>query len=92
MNAINAVQAKSIFQSLTFWGAITSLIAAMAPGVFTKLGYDAPTVAAGIVTGVGFIITIYGRLTAKQAVTLTGGPVVPPVLPPGAAPLAKAGK
>jgi hypothetical protein len=78
---------KSIFQSVTFWGAVTSLIAMLAPELFVKLGYDPQTVAADIVAGIGFIVTLYGRFTAKQLVTLGGGVVIPPALPPGAAPL-----
>jgi hypothetical protein len=64
---------KSIFSSVTFWGAITSLVAALCPVVFVKLGFDAPTVAAYITSAIGFAITVYGRFTATQTVTLKGG-------------------
>lgn len=75
---------KSIFQSVTFWGSVTALVASLAPSVFVKLGYSPQTVAADIVAGIGFIITVYGRFTAKQQVTLAGGIVTPT---PPAAPL-----
>jgi hypothetical protein len=78
---------KSIFQSTTFWGAVTSLVAMVAPTVFVKLGWDPQHVASGLVAFIGQAVVIYGRFTAKQVVTLAGGPVIPPALPPGAAPL-----
>jgi hypothetical protein len=70
---------KSVFSSVTFWGSVTALVAALAPGVFVKLGYDAPTVASYIVSAIGFGVTVYGRITATQAVTLTGGTPAAPL-------------
>jgi hypothetical protein len=74
LKGFNLVQAKSIFSSTTFWGAIVSLFGVIAPGVYTKLFGAAAqtTVVADIMTGLGFIMTVYGRFTAKQVVTLTG--------------------
>jgi hypothetical protein len=69
---------KSIFSSVTFWGAVTSLIAMVAPAVFVKLGYSPQTVAAELTAIFGFVVTVYGRMTATQVVTLKGGPVTPP--------------
>jgi uncharacterized membrane protein YwaF len=72
----NVNQAKSIFQSTTFWGSIISLFAVAAPTIYTKLFGSASqaTVANDILLGIGFIVTVYGRFTAKQPVTLTGSP------------------
>jgi|HubBroStandDraft_3_1064219.scaffolds.fasta_scaffold56843_4 hypothetical protein len=68
---------KSIFASTTFWGAVVSLIAVAFPAFFAALGVttDAATqaaIAAHIVSGIGFMVTVYGRLTAKQPVSITG--------------------
>lgn len=70
----NLSQAKSIFQSTTFWGSIVALFAQLAPHVFTNLfGSASQTqVVAGILSVIGFGVTVYGRFTAKQVVTLTG--------------------
>lgn len=63
---------KSIFTSVTFWGAVTTLIGSFAPQVFVWLGHDPTTVAAYATSAVGFAITVYGRMRATQPVTLTG--------------------
>jgi hypothetical protein len=71
----NVVQAKSILQSTTFWGAVVSLFFSFAPALYGKLfGTATPqaTVVSDILVGIGFLITVYGRLTAKQVVTITG--------------------
>jgi hypothetical protein len=70
----NIVQAKSIFSSTTFWGSIVSLIAMVAPHLYSNIAGSASqtTVVSTIVGIIGFIITVYGRFTAKQVVTLTG--------------------
>ena len=65
---------KSIFTSLTFWGSFTALVSAFAPKVFVVLGMDPQTVASGIVSVIGFVLTVWGRFRAKQPVTLTGSP------------------
>lgn len=74
---------KSIFQSTTFWGAVMTALAMSFPTIFTKLNIttaNTATIAQYIVQAIGFVITVYGRFTAKQVVTLTGGPM-PPAVP-----------
>ena len=77
--AFNVTEAKSIFQSTTFWGAVLSLFSQFAPHIYANLfgGASQATIVGDIMTGIGFLVTVYGRFTAKQAVTLTGGPVKP---------------
>jgi len=75
LEGFNLVQAKSIFQSTTFWGAVVSLFFSFAPSLYGKLfGVTTPqaTVVSDILVGIGFIVTVIGRLTAKQIVTITG--------------------
>jgi uncharacterized membrane protein len=74
------IQAKSIFQSTTFWGAVVSLFFTFAPAVYGKLfGATTPqaTIVSDILVGIGFLVTVWGRLTAKQVATFSGGPVPP---------------
>jgi hypothetical protein len=76
--------AKSIFTSVTFWGAIVSLVATVVPSAFSIVGLgasasDQSVVVAHIVQIVGFGITVYGRLAATKATY-----IVPPPLPPKA--------
>ncbi len=75
----DATYSKSIFTSTTFWGALLSLVASVAPRVLHNIigTADYPTVAAIAASVATFLITVYGRFTAKQVVTLTGGPVPP---------------
>jgi hypothetical protein len=75
----NLIEAKSIFQSQTFWGAVISLYSVLAPGIYAKFFGATPqlTIVGDILTGIGFIWTVWGRLTAKQVVSLTGGPIPP---------------
>lgn len=78
---------KSIFQSVTFWGAVITAGSGLFPAVAAKFGItgDAASIAAAsahIVTLIGFAVTVYGRFTAKTTVTLTGTPPAP--LPPKA--------
>lgn len=63
---------KSIFKSLTFWGAVTTLVGQFAPKLMAAIGYDPGVVAAYIVSGIGFVVTVIGRLRATQQVSLTG--------------------
>jgi hypothetical protein len=65
---------KSIFASVTFWGAVVTAFSLLFPHLYTTLGLppDASVVATHIVGGIGTAITIYGRFHATQAVTLTG--------------------
>lgn len=68
---------KSIFSSKTFWGAVVSLLAQFVPHLFTILGATADaagqaSIVSWVVTVVGFILTVYGRVKANTAVTLTG--------------------
>ena len=65
---------KSIFSSLTFWGAVLTVLGQFEPKVFTAIGADPNVVAQYITTAVGFAITVYGRWRASTAVTLTGAP------------------
>jgi hypothetical protein len=76
--------AKSIFTSVTFWGAIVALAATVVPSVFTLFGLGTGAVAQAAITAhiiqvIGFVITVYGRLTATKATY-----IVPPPLPPKA--------
>ena len=71
---------KSIFQSITFWGSVTSIVSLFFPKVFTALGWDPQTTASYIVGAIGFVITVVGRLRATQTVTLTGSPSATPTL------------
>ncbi len=76
----NVTQAKSIFQSVTFWGAALTAFAIALPSISAKFGIttaNTAVVAQYIVQAVGVVITIYGRFTAKQVVTLTGGALPP---------------
>ena len=72
--AFNVTQAKSIFSSTTFWGSVVSLIAILAPHIYANIAGSASqtTVVSTIVAIIGFGVTVYGRFTAKQVVTLTG--------------------
>lgn len=66
---------KSIFQSTTFWGSVITALAIAAPTFAAKLGITSANTAAiaqWIVGAAGTVITIYGRFTATQQVTLTG--------------------
>ena len=69
---------KSIFASKTIWGAILMF----APTVLGFFGFTATEATGAInevqafvthaVSFVGFVLTIWGRFTAKKALTLTG--------------------
>jgi hypothetical protein len=71
---------KSIFKSTTFWSGAVGAVAMLIPTVATKLGIsstNAPVIAQYIVQGLSFIGVVYGRFTAKQVVTVAGGPIPP---------------
>jgi hypothetical protein len=71
----NLTEAKSIFQSVTFWGSVLTALAIAIPSVSSKFGLTTATAATDaqyIVQAIGVAITIYGRFTAKQVVTVTG--------------------
>ncbi len=70
--AFDTTQAKSIFQSKSFWGAAIALIAILFPHIWTKIGIQQDVAADKIVGAIGGLLAIYGRLTAKQAVTILG--------------------
>ena len=74
--SFDAGNAKSIFSSTTFWGSVVSLVSMLAPHVYANIVGSATqtTVVATIVGVIGFLITVYGRFTATQPVTLTGKP------------------
>ena len=74
--ALDTGFSKSIFQSVTFWGAALAAITMLFPTLFAKLGVTSDTtmvLAQHIVQGIGFVITVYGRFRASQPVTITGG-------------------
>jgi hypothetical protein len=77
--AFNPQDAKSILQSTTFWGSIVSLAAMLAPHLYANIAGSASqtAVVSTIVGIVGFVVTVYGRFTATQVVTLTGAPAAP---------------
>jgi hypothetical protein len=71
----NTTQAKSIFSSVTFWGAVLTAASIAVPGLSAKFGLTSATVstdATWIVGAIGTVITIIGRLRASQPVTVTG--------------------
>lgn len=76
----NEAYAKSIFYSTTFWGAVVSLFFSIAPHFSaTVFGSTSQTqIVAAIMTGIGFFVTVYGRMTAKQTASWTSGPTAPP--------------
>ncbi len=57
---------KSIFTSKTFWGAIVQLLGAI--GLAPAANID--PIAAALVIVAGFVLTVYGRIKAKDAVTI----------------------
>lgn len=83
----NTAYAKSIFQSTTFWGSVVSLVSVLFPKFFSTLfGTASQTAIVGdIMTGIGFVMTVYGRFTAKQVVTLAGGAPPSPTAMKGSA-------
>jgi uncharacterized membrane protein len=71
---------KSIFSSTTFWGAFLAAIAMAFPALAAHFGLSTANTAVDaqyITQAVAFVVTVYGRFTAKQVVTLTGGPTPP---------------
>jgi hypothetical protein len=79
--ALDTGFSKSIFKSTTFWGAILTALAIAVPTLTAKFGLTSANVstdAQWIVGAITTVITIYGRFTASQPVTLTGGSIVPP--------------
>jgi NO-binding membrane sensor protein with MHYT domain len=71
---------KSIFSSVTFWGSVLAAVAAAFPALSAQFGLTTANTAVDaqyITAAVAFVVTVYGRFTAKQVVTLTGGPTPP---------------
>lgn len=71
---------KSIFSSKTFWGALITIA-----GFFWTQLADVNTQGMyvdNIMMVVGFIITVWGRFSAKKQVTLTGAPPKSNDIPP----------
>lgn len=71
----NLTQAKSIFQSVTFWSSVLVALAIAFPSVAAKFGLTSANAAVDaqwIVGAIGTVGVWYGRLTAKQVVTITG--------------------
>lgn len=76
--AFTTVQAKSIFTSTTFYGAILALLSAIDPSLYAKLlsslGVNDPNlIVAKIVGTIAFAVTVYGRWTATQPLALKSG-------------------
>jgi hypothetical protein len=77
---------KSIFTSVTFWGTVLAAFSALFPTIYAKLGITDPTAVASqivaaashIISGISYIIILYGRFRATKLVTLTGAPPAPP--------------
>jgi uncharacterized membrane protein len=70
---------KSIFVSKTFWFAVLTALSGMFPSYAQLLGiHDVSAVANNIVTGITMLLTIWGRFTATQVTTLSGGPSASP--------------
>lgn len=70
---------KAILYSTTFWGAVVSLASTLVPKFFTIIGLDPgptgqATLVKDIVLAIGFVVTVYGRLTATQLVSFSGKP------------------
>lgn len=73
--SLDSTNIKSIFSSVTFWGAVLTLAVTAVPSVsaaFNLTSANTAIVATHIVQVIGFGITVYGRLTATKQVTLTG--------------------
>lgn len=71
------MEVKSIFTSVTFWGALITMCAALFPTIFVAIGLDpnsSAIYAQKIVAGIGTAIAIWGRLRARQVATVTGAP------------------
>jgi hypothetical protein len=78
------IDSKSIFTSKTFWGAVISLLAQFVPHLFVMFGATSDAAGQAAVVGwavtiIGFGWTVYGRFMANKPVTVTGGPMVPPI-------------
>lgn len=73
-------EAKTIFASKTFWGAVVTLIVTLDPSLIAKFaaGQDLNAAQAIIVAKCialsGIAFTIYGRFAATKVVTLSGKP------------------
>ena len=66
-------ETKSLFTSKTFWGAVITALSGAFPHFSSLLGItDVNSVANNIVTGIGFLFTVYGRISATAPVTITG--------------------
>ena len=73
---------KSIFSSVTFWGSALAAVAMAFPALAARFGLSTANTAVDaqyITAAVAFVVTVYGRFTAKQVVTLKGGPTPPAV-------------
>lgn len=67
------MNAKSIFTSKTVWGAALSLVAALFPHALSHLGITDPSLLADkLVLVSGFVLTIVGRIQAKQPINILG--------------------
>jgi fumarate reductase subunit D len=77
---------KSIFTSVTFWGTVLAAFSTLFPTIYAKLGItDQAAVASQIVavvshiiSGISYVIIVYGRFRATKHVTLTGNPPAVP--------------
>jgi hypothetical protein len=69
------VPSKGILQSVTFWGSVIAVLAALFPkyaAAFGITGDNATNIAQYIVMAIGFILTVWGRLRASNKATLFG--------------------
>lgn len=72
-------ESKSIFTSVTFWGAVLSFLIPVLTPTLQKYSVpvpDAASLAAKLVSFITFAVTIYGRLRATQPVH-----IIPPTQP-----------
>lgn len=77
-NPIPAVaDTKTIFTSKVFWGVVVSLIAAAlnkwGKGMNAEMQNQTVDMILTIIAGAGGLFAIYGRISAKQPASLTGG-------------------
>lgn len=67
------MNAKSIFTSKTVWGAAVTLVAALFPHALSHIGITDPSLLADkLVMVSGFVLTVIGRIAAKQPLNLLG--------------------
>jgi hypothetical protein len=58
---------KNLLASKTFWGAVVSILGAIAPTVGPAIGVQ-PGEWGQIMTGIGAVVAIYGRIVAQKQI------------------------